>query len=173
MNKNNKIFQEIEDTPMPEEYKNLLANVHCKDCSSCNLSPFHVLGIFVVTLQPPPLPRTLYLHSVYQAFKLQSLYLSRTWYLHSVYQVFKLQYLSLPRTWYLHSFYCLVSTRSSSCNLSPFHVLSIYIDQFQSLPLPHTRYLLFKLQPLSLPCTWYLHIVYQLFKLQPFPQRVK
>jgi len=37
--------KEIEDTPMPEEYKNLLANVHCKDCSSCNLSPFHVLGI--------------------------------------------------------------------------------------------------------------------------------
>lgn len=37
--------KEIEDTPMPEEYKNLLANVLCKDCTSYNLSPFHVLGI--------------------------------------------------------------------------------------------------------------------------------
>ena len=42
------LFQEIEDTPMPDEYRNLFAKVHCKDCSSCNLSQFHVLGKFII-----------------------------------------------------------------------------------------------------------------------------
>jgi len=37
--------KEIEETPMPDEYMNLFANILCRDCSQSSLSPFHILGI--------------------------------------------------------------------------------------------------------------------------------
>ena len=36
--------QEIAETPMPEEYSDLLANITCRDCSKQSFTPFHVLG---------------------------------------------------------------------------------------------------------------------------------
>ena len=36
--------QEIAETPMPEEYSDLLASITCRDCSKQSLTPFHVLG---------------------------------------------------------------------------------------------------------------------------------
>ena len=36
--------QEIAETPMPEEYSDLLTSITCKDCSKQSLTPFHVLG---------------------------------------------------------------------------------------------------------------------------------
>merc|ERR1719323_430806 len=37
--------QEIAETPMPEEYSDLLASITCRDCSKQSLTPFHVLGL--------------------------------------------------------------------------------------------------------------------------------
>lgn len=37
--------KEIEETPMPDEYMNLFANILCRDCFQSSLSPFHILGI--------------------------------------------------------------------------------------------------------------------------------
>ena len=36
--------QEIAETPMPEEYRDLLANILCRDCNKTSVTPFHVLG---------------------------------------------------------------------------------------------------------------------------------
>ena len=48
--------KEIEETPMPDEYMNLFANILCRDCSQSSLSPFHILGknCFLVLTYPPP-----------------------------------------------------------------------------------------------------------------------
>jgi len=46
MNEIWKIYdQDIEDTPMPEDYYNLYAHIQCRDCSQSSLSIFHILGI--------------------------------------------------------------------------------------------------------------------------------
>ena len=36
--------KEISETPMPEEYRDLLANILCRDCNKTSVTPFHVLG---------------------------------------------------------------------------------------------------------------------------------
>ena len=36
--------QEIAETPMPEEYRDLLANILCRDCNKTSVTLFHVLG---------------------------------------------------------------------------------------------------------------------------------
>jgi len=37
--------KEIEDTPMPDDYVELFANIQCRDCLKLSLSTFHILGI--------------------------------------------------------------------------------------------------------------------------------
>jgi len=37
--------KEISETPMPEEYLNLLAAIQCRDCFKPSLSQFHILGM--------------------------------------------------------------------------------------------------------------------------------
>jgi len=37
--------KDIEETPMPEEYRHLFAKIKCRDCLQTSLSSFHILGI--------------------------------------------------------------------------------------------------------------------------------
>jgi len=37
--------KDIEETPMPEEYRDLYANIKCRDCLQTSLASFHILGI--------------------------------------------------------------------------------------------------------------------------------
>ena len=36
--------KDIEETPMPEEYRHLFAKIKCRDCLQTSLSSFHILG---------------------------------------------------------------------------------------------------------------------------------
>jgi len=37
--------EEIANTPMPEEYRNILVWILCKDCHQVSETPFHVIGL--------------------------------------------------------------------------------------------------------------------------------
>ena len=37
--------KEIAETPMPEEYQDLYANIQCRDCLKTSLTIFHILGL--------------------------------------------------------------------------------------------------------------------------------
>ena len=37
--------KEISETPMPEEYQDLYANIQCRDCLKTSLTIFHILGL--------------------------------------------------------------------------------------------------------------------------------
>ena len=43
--------KEISETPMPEEYHDLYANIQCRDCNKPSLTSFHILGRVLVLNQ--------------------------------------------------------------------------------------------------------------------------